>query len=125
MNKFKRIIAFLHIFILFYFTLIIYSTSFVTSSTTISKSHSTGDESCFVLFSSDLFCPTAQTQNIVKDYNELSSISQKNHFKSFVDRCRAEEALLLISFSKYVFYSIYLAERFQPTDIIFPFHNFW
>ncbi len=49
----------------------------------------------------------------------------KYHFNSFVDRFKAEETLSLIEFSKYFFYSSYLIERFQPTDIIFPFHYFW
>ena len=125
MKIYKKIIAFMHIIILYYFTIVFYSISAVTLGDTFSKTQSSGDESYYFLFSSNLFCPAAQTENIVKDYNELSSSSHKNHFNSFVDRSRAKETLLLISFSKYVFYSINLAERFQPTDIIFPFHYFW
>lgn len=125
MKNFKNIFALLHIFILFYSTLIIYSGSLVSLNTIFSKSHSTEDKSSFLLFSDNLFCPVAQDDSIIYKFNELSSSSPKNYFNSIIDRYRRVEQVLLISFSRYVFYSINLTFWFQPTDIIFPFHYFW
>lgn len=125
MKMYKRIIAFIHIIILYHFTIVFYSTTIVTLGDTLSKTQSSGDKSFFLLFSGNLFCPATQTENIVKDFNEPSSSSPKNQFNGCVDRFKLEKAFFHITFSKYVFHTVYVIKRFQPTDIIFPFHYFW
>jgi hypothetical protein len=125
MRNFKKIFALFHIFILLNFSLIVYSGSLLSLDTFFSKKHSVKDESSFLLFSDNLFCPSAQAESILLKFSELSITSPKNFLNSLIDRCRCIEQILLISFSKYVFYFINLIFWFQPTDIIFPFHYFW
>jgi hypothetical protein len=73
----------------------------------------------------DLIIQTTKTENVVNVLHKLPSFSLKNQINNFLAYRKATELFLLNTSLKYIFYARNIADRFPPTDIIFPFHYFW
>lgn len=124
MKKSRKIIALFHVIILYYFTLFFYSTSLETFNPS-SDGLSSWNESCYLLFSGNLYSSDTQLQNIIKELKEHPTPFPKNHFKDSIDHSNTEGSSFLIRFSKFILYKKNIVRRFQTADIIFPFHYFW
>ena len=123
--KLLQRLALLFILIPYCLAIILYGNSVVTSDANFSNEQSKSDDKCLIFLSADLLCPTAQSENNIREFSKLPTTSPKNHFNSLIARAKAEESIILFTFSKYSFYSHNIVDRFQQTDIIFPFQYFW
>jgi len=91
----------------------------------ISSNKSAQQESLFSPVSSSHYGQAIQTRNFVNVLNQLPVYTLKNHLNDCSTPSKATESLLISHFSRYFFYAANCIIRFQPTDIIFPFHYFW
>jgi hypothetical protein len=102
----------------------LYSPGILISNATFSQDASTEDESNFLLFSANLFCPAVNAKNY-SGFTDIPFSFLKNYLNKFSACPKEAEIFHEITFSKYIFYAGNIIVRFQQTDIIFPFHYFW
>ncbi len=65
------------------------------------------------------------TQNSINLLKQISTGSFKNKIQDFCLYFKVRENYFFSRFSNYFAYSQNEIFRFEKTDIIFPFHNFW
>ena len=121
----SKISTFLHISVLCCFIVISYNSNLLTSIMTSPAGKSILNENYSSIISANLFLPTGETDNVIHGYNINTPSSLKTNPNDFLACIKAKELLLVNLFSKYIFFSRNVVIRFQPTDIIFPFHYFW
>jgi hypothetical protein len=113
----------LSILVLYCFLVSFYCSSILLSNTSSVKRQAANDEGYFSLASTNLFCHTAKSENIVASYNNGLPSSLKNH-DGFSTCARAAELFLVNTISNYLFAARHIIVRLRKTDIIFPFHYF-
>jgi hypothetical protein len=124
-KKVKQAIIWFHLLIFLFFANSLYLAGFDTSENSLFETNPVKQESSFNTSTSDLFCPIAKTENTLRESSALHLLNLKNSDNKFFARFDVTQVVIFTSFTAYYFYSFYKADRFQNTDIIYPFHYFW
>lgn len=126
MKKVTNIATLFQMLVLYCFIVSFYSTGILSSGYAYPNDHRSANEERYLPIAGvDLFTHTTKPENVVVSFNSLLSFSLKNSFNDFLASRQATDLFLLNASSKYIFYASNTVERFQQTDIIFPFHYFW
>ena len=121
-----KIATLFQILVLYCFIASFYSTGILSSGYTYSNDHRTANEERYLPIAGvDLFTNTTKPENIVVSFNTFLSFSIKNQLNDFLAYRQVTDLFLLNASSKYIFYARNTVERFEQTDIIFPFHYYW
>lgn len=75
-------------------------------------------------FSSSLYYPNSQAENIVENYTNLPAPSFKNTFNGFWAIVKTTDELFYAEFYQYQHFFRNFLIRYRKADLIFPFHSF-
>jgi hypothetical protein len=121
----KNVLKFIFIATLFCLFLSVPSGGIFDSQFSTTISANSENKKPFFIDQHDLIGHALHFQNTVNLLKQITAGSFKNKIQDFCLYFKARENYFFSRFSNYFTYSQNDIFRFEKTDIIFPFHNFW
>ena len=120
-----RIVTSVQLTVLYCFAVVFYNSDIGILGSSFAGDRFSDYEQYFVSSSPNLLTSAIRSEYITTEFEKLPISVQKNNLNKFTTCDRIAELHINSTFSKYIIYSIIEVERFQQTDIIFPFQYFW
>ena len=125
MNKVVKLRAFFQLIILYCFIVSTCSTGLwvpLVNSQNVSSARELG---YLPITGVDLFNNTTKPENVLNIFRNPLFLSFKIHLSDIGTYLETVDSMFFNKSSQYIFYAVNGITRFQPIDIIFPFHYFW